>query len=367
MRYYWLLAILLAVSCQESDLPVAVHKTSDMSVPKLYEPYDLPNILGAKGAYVEARFDGAKSEVPKVDINLRVGIPDSIPLNYEIQRCHAGVKLETASGVDPITKTYPPGTEEMKQEEYLYVWGMAAAGACTQLGRRHSTSPFVDDFNTEEIGGTGSFNFFYLVRPCLNAGNSIYNKRRTCSYAFARTNSIEGYVNDVAKENMQLIAKLAAQRSRLEHRMMQMASVIRQKAHYIQQCEFKEARDNASKRRLAGLAKVALITGAVVAAVASGGTAIFLAGSVAAQLGDKMFAGFSNATLNCPTGVYDKKNKDILADVEKTIEKIGVIRSGLGELDLEGKKRPSLEEAIRKTAGKECEQIDGLGKDCLGT
>ena len=362
MRYYCLLAILLVVSCQKPVLPVSTQKTADMQVPELYDPYELPNILGTNGAYLEAKFAGAMSEVPKVEINLRDGVTG----NYEIQRCPKGVKLETAIGIDPVTHNYHQDTEA-QQKDYLYVWGMAAAGACTLLGSKHVSTPFVDDFNTETIGGTNGFNFFYLVRPCLLPSDSIYRDRRTCSYAFARTNSIEGYVNNVAEENRGLTADLAAQRSRLEHRMMQMASVIRQKAHYLKKCAFNDANSKAMHSRLAGIAKVALtVGGVIVGTLITGGTAIFLAASAAAQLGDKLFSGISNATLNCPTGVYDEKNKDILADVKKTIDKIGKIRTSLGELDLAGKAAPPPEEAMEKIAGEECAQ-EGLGKNCMGT
>ena len=340
MIRFWLVAVMLVVSCQKPELSVSVQKTADMKMPELYDPYELPNILGAKGAYLEEKFAGAVSEVPKIAINLR----DSETDNYEIQRCPAGVKLVTASGTEPVTHTYPQGTEALQQEDYLYVWGMAAAGACTLLGSKHVAAPFVDDFNTEKIGGTNGFDFFYLVRPCLNAGRSIYRGRRTCSYAFARTTTIRGYVNKVAQDKMEQTADLAAQRTRLEHRMMQMASVIRQKAHYLKQCEFKEANKNVWKRRLAGITKVVVTTAAtIVGAIASGGTAAFLAGSAAAQLGDKLFSGISNATLNCPTNVYDQRNQEIFADVKQTIDKIGVIRSELGELEIELKTPPSTE------------------------
>ncbi len=357
-----LLAIAVVLSCRSQELPVAVQKTADLHVPELHDPYQLPNILGAEGAYVETENAGTKSEVPKVDINLRDGKTNY----YEIQRCPEGAKLETASGIDPLTHSYAQGMQALKEKDYLYVWGMATAGACTLLAGKHMSAPFIDKFNTEKIGGTDGFNFFYLVRPCLFAGSSIYRGKITCSYAFARTNTIEGYINNVAQANLALTAELASQRTRLEHRMMQMAAVIRQKAHYLKQCEFQAGQKNAMQRRLAGIAKVALTaTAAVVGTVASGGTAGFLAGTAAAQLGDKLFSGISNATLDCPTGAYDKKNEEILADVEKTIAKIREIRSSLGELDLDGKDPPPAEEAISDLVGEECGQV-GLGENCTG-
>ena len=357
----WLLVIVIVLSCRESELPVSVQKASDLQVPDLHDPDQLPNILGAKGAYLEEKFPGAtKSIVPKVDINLRDGRTNF----YEIQRCPKGARLKTAANKDPLDDEYDESAEEQKVKDYHYVWGMATAGVCTLLDGKHTSVPFVDDFNTEKIGGA-NFDFFYLVRPCLFAGNSIYRGRKICSRVFARTNPIEGYINNVAKENLELRAKLSAQRVRLEHRMMQMASVIRQKAHYLKQCEFKEAKKNAFRRRLAGIAKVALTaTGVVAGAILSGGTAAFLAGSAAAQLGDKLFSGISNATLNCPTGVYDQKNEALLADVNDTIKNIGEIRSSLGELKLDGTTSPSAEQPLQALS-EECEAVD-LGKDCTG-
>lgn len=355
----WLLVIVIVLSCREPELPVSVQKASDLQVPELHDPDQLPNILGAKGADVEEKFPGAKSKVPKVDINLRDGKTDF----YEIQRCPKGARLETAEGKDPFKHDYGQNNENIKREDYHEVWGMATAGVCTLLAGKHVEVPFVDDFNTEEIGT--DFDFFYLVRPCLYAGNSIYRGKRICSRIFARTNTIEGYINNVAKKKLELSADLAAQRVRLEHRMMQMASVIRQKAHYLKQCEFMEAKKNAFRRRLAGIAKVALTaTGVVAGAVLSGGTAAFLAGSAAAQLGDKLFSGISNATLNCPTGVYDRNNKELLADVNETIKKIGEIRSSLGELKLDGATPPSEEEAMQLVS-EECASA-GLGTNCTG-
>jgi len=358
----WLLVMVVVLSCRESELPVSVQKASDLQVPELHDPDELPKIRGTKGAYVEEKFPDAKSKVPKVDINLRDGRTDF----YEIQRCPKGARLETAVGRDPFDHDYGQNNENIKREDYHEVWGMATAGVCTLLDGKHTSVPFVDDFNTEKIGHRGGFDFFYLVRPCLFAGNSIYRGRKICSRVFARTNTIEGYINNVAQKNLELRAKLSAQRVRLEHRMMQMAGIIRQKAHYLKQCEFREAKKNAMRRRLAGIAKVALTaTGVVAGAILSGGTAAFLAGSAAAQLGDKLFSGISNATLNCPTGVYDRNNEELLADVNDTIKNIGEIRSSLGELKLDGATPPSAEQPLQALS-EECEAVD-LGKDCTGT
>lgn len=356
-----LLVMVIMLSCREPELPISTQKASDLQVPELHDPDQLPNILGAKGAYLEEKFPGAKSIIPKIDINLRDGKTDF----YEIQRCPEGARLKTATGRDPFTYNYQEA-EETKKENYHYVWGIATAGVCTLLDGMHSSVPFIDDFNTETIGYKGGFNFFYLVRPCLFANNSIYRGKKICSRIFVHTNTIKGYINNVAKEKLELRAKLAAQRTRLEHRMMQMASIIRQKAYYLKQCEFKEAKKNAFRRRLAGIAKVALTaTGVVAGAILSGGTAAFLAGSASAQLGDKLFSGFSNATLNCPTRVYDQKNEELLADVNDTIKNIGEIRSSLGELELDGATPPSNEQPLQALS-EECAR-GGLGTNCTGT
>lgn len=365
MMYYWLLAIVLIVSCnQDVELP-ATQKSSDLRMPDLHDPYQLPNILGAKGAYVEEKSDTAtvNSQAPKVDIDVSEKFD-----YYEIQRCPKGAKLETSGGDDPLTHNY--SSESQKHEDYLYVWGMAAAGACTLLAGKHKSPTFIDYFGTDEIGGTDSFDFFYIMRPCLSAKRSIYGSKRTCSYAFARTNTIEGYINKVAVDQRDNLAKLASLRTRLEHRMMQMASVVRQKAYYLQNCEAKEFKKLAMQRRLSGIAKVVITAGAVtVATILSGGTAgtaTFLVGSAAAQLGDKLFSGISNASANCPTTVYDKRNKEILADVKQTIADICKTRTSLGEkLNCQAEPPPA-EEAMGQIAGDECAKA-GLGQSCLGT
>ena len=332
MRFGLLLLVFLGVGCQQAELPHTVQKAADMHVPQLYDPYKLPNILGEKDAYVEAKFADSKSEVPKVDLNLdgeKVGY-------YEIQRCPAGLELLTAWGDNPLTDDY--SSQDLKERDYLYVWGKAAAGACTLLGDVHIADPFVDDFNTEEIGGTDGFSFFYLVRPCLQANKSIYGARRRCSYAFARTKTIENYVNNVALEKQSLKAELAEHGSRLEFLMMQMAGNIREKAAYLHKCETNWLNSQMIKKRLVGIAKVALTAGAIVTAAAlSGGSAAFLAGTAAVQLSDKLFSSVSNAKVsdNCPTDDYDDRDKGIVAAVKKTMGKIKEARIGLGELDKE--------------------------------
>ena len=357
-------SIMLVLACQEAELPFAVEKkTADMHVPELYDPYKLPSFLGGKDAYVEAKFEGAKSEVPKVDITLPTGKGD---VHYQIQRCPKGVNLKTAAGVDPFTHNYG-AAEGQKHGDYLYVWGRAAAGACTLLGRTHISMPFVDEFGTEGVGDTGGFNFFYLVRPCLGASTSIYGGRRKCSYAFARTQLIEDYTHELSVKERKHGAELTHKRARLEHRMGQMASVVREKAHYLQRCEYHEAKKNAFKRRLAGIAKVSLtVVATATAAVLSGGTAAFLAGSAAIQLGDKLFSGISNATLNCPTTVYDTRIEELREDATATVERIGEIRVALEELDLEGKKEPPPEDVAEGLGLQEnCVAAD-LGENCLG-
>ena len=149
--------------------------------------------------------------------------------------------------------------QDLKERDYLYVWGKAAAGACTLLGDVHVANPFVDYFDTKGLGGAGGFyNFFYLVRPCLKTDKSIYGRRRTCSYAFARTDTIKDYVNEIAVAKQAHMADLAEQRSRLEFLMMQMAYVIKEKAAYLYKCETNWINSQVVKRRLAGIAKVAL-------------------------------------------------------------------------------------------------------------
>lgn len=338
MRCGWLLLVFLGLSCQKAELPFTVQKSADVQVPQLYDPYKLPNILGKKNAYQEAKFDNAESIVPKVDLDLSFsGEPDSAPAGYyEIQRCPKGAKLVTPTGVDPLTEEYSNGMQGLKERDYLYVWGKAAAGACTLLGNVHVANPFVDEFNTEKIGGTDSFSFFYLVRPCLTADKSIYGGQRTCSYAFARTKTIENYVNKVAVEKQALRADLAAQRARLEFLMMQMAGVFREKAAYLDKCGTNWINEQVVKQRLAGIGKVSLTAVAFVAgAVLSGGTAAFLAASATAQLGDKLFSKVSNAKLddNCPTDDYDDRHEVIIANVQETMGKIVGIRGSLGEFD----------------------------------
>ena len=78
-----------------------------------------------------------------------------------------------------------------------------------------------------------------------------------------------------------------------------------------------------------------------------------MAGTAAIQLSDKLFSGISNATVreNCPTDDYDDRNKGIEGDVVETANKIGEIRKGLGELDLDNPPAgnpsvPGLEEEI---------------------
>ena len=349
MRWGWLTLVFLGLSCQQDELPLAVKKSADMHVPQLYDPYKLPSILGEKNAY-KGEKSGTESIVPKVDLDLnheQIGY-------YQIQRCPAGAKLETAAGVDPLTHNYSSGMQDLKERNYLYVWGKAAAGACTLLGELHVEDPFVDYFHTEGIGGADGFNnFFYLVRPCLKADKSIYGGQRTCSYAFARTETIRGYVNNIAIGKQAHMSDLAEQRSRLEFLMMQMAGVIKEKAAYLQKCETNWINKQVVMRRLAGIAKVALTSTAIVAgAVLSGGTAAFLAGTAAIQLSDKLFSGISNADVNdnCPTDDYDDRNKGIEVDVDETIAKIGEIRSSLGELELANPPGPAplpeLEEEI---------------------
>ena len=357
-------SVMLVLACQEAELPYAVErKTADMYVPELYDPYKLPSFLGGKDAYKEKKFEGTESIVPKVDIILPTGKGD---VHYEIQRCPKGVKLETTAGVDPFTHNYG-AAEGQKHRDYLYVWGQAAAGACTLLGRSHISMPFVDEFGTEEVGGTDDFNFFYLVRPCLYGKNSIYRGRRTCSYAFARTQLIENYTHNLSEKELEHGAEFAHLRARLEHRMGQMASVVREKAHYLQRCELREAKKNAFKRRLAGIAKVYLtVVATATAAVLSGGTAAFLAGSAAIQLGDKLFSGVSNATLNCPIDVYNTRIEELREDATKTVERIGEIRVALAELDLEGKKEPPPENVAQGLGLEEKCVAQGLGKNCLG-
>ena len=48
--------------------------------------------------------------------------------------------------------------------------------------------------------------------------------------------------------------------------MMRMANIIRDKAYYLQKCEFNEARANVVKRRLAGVVKVVVAAAATTVA-----------------------------------------------------------------------------------------------------
>ena len=356
-----ILAIVFLYACQELPVLTTKQQAADVRVPELFDPYKLPNILGKDGAYVEPRFEGATNEVPKVDIKLPTG--NGI-VYYEIQRCPVGVELKTLAGTYPLESDYE--SEAQKIKDYLYVWGKAAAGACTLLGGIRMATPFVDRFGTEKFGGTDSFSFFYLVRPCLNHKNSIYGARRMCHYAFARTETIRNYVNPMVIENMKLRTELVHKRARIETRMMQIASKVREKANYLRECEIREAKKLAFKRRLAGIAKVYLTVAATAtAAVLSGGTAAFLAGSAAIQLGDKLFSGISNATLNCPTGNYDRQITAWTKDAEETVARIGEIREVIDGLKLEGAEEIPDNE-IAATLGLEgtCASAE-MGNTCL--
>ncbi len=353
---------LLLLACQEKlvapDYTQQGVSAEAQALAPLFDPDKLPNILGEKNAYLEAKFAESDSMVPKVDIDLSAGKTNF----YEIQRCPAGVALKTAAGDDPLTHSY--ASETQKRQDYLYVWGKAAAGACTLLEGIHISTPFVDDFGTEQ--GDNLASFFYLVRPCLFGNNSIYRGRRVCSHAFARTEVIAGYVNPIVSAQHDNRAKLAQRRTRLEHRMAQMASVVREKAYYLSQCEVREAKKNALKRRLAGIAKVYLTATAITtAAILSGGTAAFLAGTATIQLGDKLFAGVSNATLHCPTAAYDKRIRALRDDAEETAQRIGELREALGEIAPAGKEPPPVDEAVQVVGVNEACQAEGLGAHCL--
>ena len=98
MRWGWLVLVFLGLSCQQDELPLAVHKSADVHVPQLYDPYKLPSILGEKNAYKEEKGTGS---IVKVDLDFKSGEFSEQIGYYQIQRCPAGAKLETATDVNP--------------------------------------------------------------------------------------------------------------------------------------------------------------------------------------------------------------------------------------------------------------------------
>lgn len=348
-----LLILILLSACQQPEVLVSQDLAANLQLPDYFDPDALPAVLGEKDAYLAEKYPGAQSEVPTgvptIDVDLGGGA-----VYYEIQRCAAGANLLTATDKDPLTERYPEGTEALKKRDYRYVWGMAAAGACTLLEGTHLRDPFVDDFHTEKLGGTKTFNFFYILRPCVRADRSIYGSRRVCSYAFKRTKIIENYTNEMALDQRKLRAKLAVQGASLEYSMVQMAGVVRDKASYLEKCEYNEAQATALKRRLAGIAKIYLTTYAAAAgAILSGGTAAFLAGSATIKLADKLFAPFSNAVLNCPTDHYDGLYNKFAEAAKETAKSIGETREQLQEIDLSIKQPVGTLPAVAEACGKE--------------
>lgn len=314
-----------------------------------FDPWQLKLALGAKGAYVEARFPESNHIVPKIDIDLMANDGLGKINYYEVQRCIADRPLLNSVNEDPTQVAY--SSDHMAQKDHLYVWGKATAETCTFLHGRHTSSPFID-----LTARTGSF--FYILRPCLSAGRSVYGGKRTCSYKFIKTSVVE-YKDELEAVERRTLSILSDYRFELQFLFSHMADTIREKARYLLKCQFNKAHDSTAQRRMAGIIKVSLTATAVVtAAIISGPQNAFIAGSTAARLGDKLFSGYSNASLNseCSVANYDRDIRDTQERVEQVVKNIGYIRQSLGEIKMAEEEiapppLPALEKAMTEAEG----------------
>lgn len=341
------LLTILVLFCGCKGILLEVQQESDLAVERKIDPWELELTLGAKGAYAEAKFPGSPHIVPKIDIDLMASEEFGKMNSYEVQRCVADRSLSNSVGEDPTQINYR--SDYMAQEDYLYVWGKAAAGTCTLLRGTHTSSPFID------LIAPQAGNFFYILRPCLKADRSIYGGKRRCSYKFTKTDVVE-YKDTLYIADRRMLSLLSDYSFELQFLFSHMADTIRAKARYLQKCEFNEAHRIVAERRLAGIIKVSLTAVSVVtAAIISGPQNAFIAGSTAARLGDKLFSGISNAVLNCPTYDYDNDLEDTQERVEQVIASIGSIRVALNEIKLaeveEAPPLAALEEAQARAGG----------------
>lgn len=328
-----LLAMLVLGACQKKD-PLGTELLSEDSIysRKRVDPYQIEFAVGK--AYVEAKFAGSSHIVPKVKINFASENKDLQADFYQVQRCHKSVVLRASDGKDPLTFNY--GRDKLSRiRDYLYVWGSATTDTvgCRFLDGVHLSDPFID-----LVVGSGSF--YYLIRPCLMAKHSIYGNKRVCHYKFHKTGVID-YTDMLNIEQRQTMSQLNEYASELQYTFTQIASVMREMASYLQTCEFNEAQKIAAKRRLVGIVKVALtVTSAVVATVVSGPQNAFFAGSATIKLTDKIFSGISNATINCPTGSYQRKIDLLRERADRTVGIIGQLRHELEEIKLDTRQEP---------------------------
>lgn len=331
-----LLATLVIVACQKK-VPVETELLSADNVytRKRIDPYQIEFSVGE--AYVDKKINGSNHSVPKVKIDFKAENTDYQADFYQVQRCYRSVVLQTSDGKDP-TKYHYGEDNGSRIRDYLYVWGSATTEmvGCRFLDGVHVSDPFID------LVGSGSF--YYIIRPCVMAKHSVYGNKRTCHYKFYKT-GVVNYTDKISIDIQRLRSQLSEYATELEFTYAQIAGVMREMAGYLQTCEFNEAQRLASKRRLAGIVKVYMtVTAAVVATVVSGPQSAFSAASAAIKLGDKIFSGISNATLNCPTGNYTRQLGDLQGRAERTVFIIGQLR-----YELEGKKFDIDQEPIEHT------------------
>ena len=329
----WLLVMLAIIACQKKE-PIGTELLSADNVyvrPRI-DPYQIEFSVGK--AYVDAKFPNSQHKVPKVKINFTVGSTDLQADFYQVQRCHHSVTLQTSDGKDPTTHNYGNDISS-RTRDYLYVWGSATTKAvgCRFLDGVHVSDPFID-----LVGIDGRF--FYLIRPCVMAKHSVYGNKRVCHYKFHKT-EIVSYRNSLEYEERLVQSQLSEYATELGFTYAQIAGVMKEMAGYLQTCEFNEAQKIAAKRRLAGIVKVAMtVTAVVVATVTSGPQNAFFAASATIKLGDKIFSGISNSTLNCPTDNYHRKLSSLRERAERTVGIIGQLRHKLGEIKFDIKQEP---------------------------
>ena len=331
-----LLTTLVIVACQKKE-PIGTELLSADSVyaRKRIDPHKIEFSVGK--AYIAEKYNGSKHTVPKVKINFKADNADYRADFYQVQRCHQSVVLQTSDGKDPTAPNYQ-ANKISRISDYLYVWGSATTDmvGCRFLDGVHVSDPFID------LVGSGSF--YYLIRPCVMAKHSVYGNKRICHYKFHKTEVVT-YKDQLGIDIQRLRSQLSEYATELEFIYAQIGGVMGEMAGYLQTCEFNEAQRLASKRRLAGIVKVYMtVTSAVVATLVAGPQSAFAAASVAIKLGDKMFSGISNATLNCPTGNYTRQLRNLQDRAEQTVVIIGQLR-----YELEGKKFDIDKEPIEHT------------------